>query len=178
MTDPDPTREDLRQATLLAIGQSSTLTTVALALVAGEVALATFLIDKYELGAVAWLLGALSFTAFLASAYQGGRGTRNLIAAGARGDWKTSTKRGRFFLQIVYGIAGAITLVATLGIGLSSDRRDSSVDEVRKALRTAEAALKTHVANESVRLETVDRALERERRSVQRLARRVRRLER
>lgn len=116
---PTGSADDLRAASNLTTTLSGYLITAALAVLGGQAIVVTFVIDKRNQLEAFYAVSAVGTASLVCSIILGGAGIYEIVHAGARGEWKVSTKGGKFNLQAVLALLGAVLVVASAFLGHS-----------------------------------------------------------
>jgi hypothetical protein len=112
--------DDPRTAAGMVASLSSYVASATLAVLGALAAIATFVIDKREhLGGFYALSGAAA-VALIASIFVGGKGVYEIAENGAKGTWKTDTRRKKFAWQSGLALLGVILVGASI---LSGDKK-------------------------------------------------------
>jgi hypothetical protein len=126
MNNDTGTADDRRAASALVTTLSSYIITAALAVLGAQAVLTTFVIDKREHLTAFYIVGGCGATALVLSIIAGGAGTYEIITAGARGDWKVTTRGGKFNIQAVLALIGTILVVASAFLGDAKPRESAN----------------------------------------------------
>jgi hypothetical protein len=111
------TVDDRRAASSLVTTLSSYVITAALAVLGAQAVLTTFVVDKREHLTWFYRVGGLGTVALVGSIIIGGSGVYEIIGAGARGDWKITTRYRKFNLQSWLALLGTILVIASAFLG-------------------------------------------------------------
>jgi hypothetical protein len=111
------TIDDRRAASGLVTTLSSYVITAALAVLGAQAVLATFVIDRREHLMSFYIVGACGTVALILSILFGGAGVYEIIRAGARGDWKVTTRHGKFNIQSWLALIGTVLVIASAFLG-------------------------------------------------------------
>jgi glucan phosphoethanolaminetransferase (alkaline phosphatase superfamily) len=114
------TNDNERQGATLKVGISSYVGTATLALIAGAVALFTYIQQHYRLSWIFYLFIMLALVALVASFIFGGRGANSTVKAVANGTWDGSTKTADFNRQAILTVIGLLFILVAAGLGLTS----------------------------------------------------------
>lgn len=96
---PTGSADDLRAASNLTTTLSGYLITAALAVLGGQAIVVTFVIDKRNELEAFYAVSAVGTASLVCSIILGGAGIYEIVQAGARGEWKVSTKGGKFIFK-------------------------------------------------------------------------------
>lgn len=132
--------EDERQAATLKVGISSYVGTATLALIAGVVAIYTYVRQYFE---APWAFSVVALVAVLllvSSFVLGGKGADKTAERVGQGTWNHQTKTPEFEGQAILTLIGLIALIAAAMIGTLSPSKPASDPQL-----PAVAALKTEV---------------------------------
>jgi hypothetical protein len=156
------------------VGLSGTVTTITLGLVAGSVAIYTFVLDRYDVPSTFWPVGVAAIGCLGASAYYGGRGVSEIASNGKKGEWPTTTTGRAFAKQTGLALLGAVLLLVGITLGTTAERRSSGSDRAITLL----AARSAQIDNLSAEITRLTTALDSSRETQSRLSKRLARLER
>jgi hypothetical protein len=117
VSDGGGTIDDRRAASSLVTTLSSYVITAALAVLGAQAVLATFVIDRREHLTSFYVVGGCGCAALILSIIVGGAGVYEIIAAGARGDWKVTTRGGKFNIQVWLALLGTLLVIASAFLG-------------------------------------------------------------
>jgi hypothetical protein len=117
MTNEGGTIDDRRAASSLVTTLSSYVITAALAVLGAQAVLATFVIDRREHLTSFYVVGGFGTAALVGSIIIGGAGVYEIISAGARGDWRITTRGGKFNIQAWLALIGTILVIASAFLG-------------------------------------------------------------
>jgi hypothetical protein len=109
--------EDKRAASSLATTLSGFVITAALAVLGAQAVVATFVIDRRDHLGSFYGVSAAAAAALVLSIIFGGLGIDEIIAAGAGGNWKHRTTGGKFNIQSILALVGAILVMASAFLG-------------------------------------------------------------
>jgi hypothetical protein len=112
------TDDNQRQSATLKVSISNYVGTATLALIAGAVALFTFIQQNYNLPWFFYLFMLLALATLVASFISGGLGADSTVKAVASGDW--SKKTPAFNIQAILTLFGLIFILVAAGLGLTS----------------------------------------------------------
>jgi hypothetical protein len=112
---PDP----LAAANLLA-GIGSTLITLALGVLAGEIALFTYLSQNYQVGTWFYIVSGVAAFCLIMSMISGGAGIAKTANHVANSDWSTSTPNNKFNYQAYWGVGGLGLIVVAFVIAVNA----------------------------------------------------------
>jgi len=116
------TTEDERHAALMKTSISSYVGTATLAVLAGGVALFTYIQQNFKASAIFYVLVAVTLATLVLSFILGGRGTNTTAETLARGNWTKDTKIPDFNLQALLTLLGMVLLIAATVVGTATHR--------------------------------------------------------
>jgi len=161
--------DDQRVAVGLKVGISNYVATASLAVLAGSLALYTYIAQNFSPSWLFYVLIGLGSLALVASIFLGGMGTDFSVAKAATGEWD-NPDMWQFDWQAVLTIVALVFVIAATARGTTSDRapdgaaksREHVAGELRRlrAAVQADQALQTRVAeleNEVRRLQAARR---------------------
>lgn len=111
------TPEDARAASSLVTTLSGFVITAALAVLGAQAVVATFVIDRREHLTAFYAVSAVGAAALVLSIIFGGLGIDEIVVAGASGNWKYRTNGGKFNIQSILALVGAILVMASAFLG-------------------------------------------------------------
>ena len=111
------TADDKRAASNLVTTLSGFVITAALAVLGAQAVVATFVIDRREHLTWFYVVSGFGAAALVLSIIVGGLGIDEIVAAGARGEWKHRTRGGKFNIQSILALIGAILVMASAFLG-------------------------------------------------------------
>lgn len=120
--------EDERQAALIKTNISTYVGTATLAVIAGSVALFTYIQQNFSLSAFFYVFMAISVFASILSFIMGGRGANETAKTLAAGTWNKDTKTAAFNRQAILTLIGIIFLTIATVIGTTSPVRSMAKD--------------------------------------------------
>lgn len=118
--DPSGTNENERQAAILKVGISNYVGTATLAVLAGGVALFTYIQQNFKVSGVFYGFTAAAAVLLIASFFVGGRGAAKTANELAKGTWRASTKITAFNWQAILTLAGTLALIIATAVGTGS----------------------------------------------------------
>jgi hypothetical protein len=136
MSDGGGSVDDRRAASSLVTTLSSYIITAALAVLGAQAVLATFVIDRREHLTSFYVVGGFGTAALVGSIIVGGAGVYEIIDAGARGEWKITTRGGKFNIQAWLALIGTVLVIASAFLG---DAKSSSKEGTSAGDSTASA---------------------------------------
>jgi len=110
------------QAAILKVGISNYVGTATLAVLAGGVALFTYIQQNFKVSGVFYGFTAAAGVLLIASFFVGGRGSAKTANELAKGTWKEDTKIEAFNWQAILTLLGTLALVVATAVGTSSHR--------------------------------------------------------
>jgi amino acid transporter len=116
------------QAAAMKVGTSNYVATSALAVIGGASALYVYVSQNFEPTASFYGSMLLGLALLVASIVLGGLGADDATADVAKGSWSLSSGGDYFNLQSVLTLLGLLCVLAATGLGVSSDRRESTVE--------------------------------------------------
>ncbi len=119
---PPWTSENERQAAILKVGISNYVGTATLAVLAGGVALFTYIQQNFKVSGVFYGFTAAAAVLLIASFFVGGRGAAKTANELAKGTWKTNTKINAFNWQAIFTLVGTLALIMATAVGTSSHK--------------------------------------------------------
>jgi hypothetical protein len=114
------TSDDERQAALMKTSISNYVGTATLALIAGGVALFTYIQQNFKASAGFYVLVAIAVVTLVSSFIFGGKGANTTTEELARGTWTKDTKIREFNWQAILTLAGLISLIAATAVGTAT----------------------------------------------------------
>ncbi len=114
---PAGSGEDARAAAGLVVSLSSYVVTAALAVLGAQAVVVTFILDKRTHLMPFYITTGLGGLALISSVIVGGWGIYEIAVAGAKGRWTVRTKGGKFNMQSVLALLGAILVVTSAFLG-------------------------------------------------------------
>jgi hypothetical protein len=126
--DEDATNENERQAAALKAGISSYVGTATLAMLAGGVALFTYVQQNFNVSGVFYGFTAAAGVLLIASFVAGGKGANTTASELAKGTWKKGTNTPAFNVQAILTLLGTVALVVATVVGTSSHRLTTPQD--------------------------------------------------
>lgn len=133
------TNENERQAAVLKAGISNYVGTATLAVLAGAVALFTYVQQNFEVSAVFYGFTAAAAVLLIASFVAGGKGASATADNLAKGTWK-GQKTPAFNVQAILTLLGTVALVVATAVGTSSHRPTTTRKDPCVALLSRELA--------------------------------------
>jgi hypothetical protein len=115
--------EDRRAAASLVATLSSYVITAALAVLGAQAVITTFVLDRREELTLFYVLGGLGAAMLVLSVLIGCAGIYEIAAAGSGGDWKVTTRRGKFNLQAICALVGTVLVIAS---AFQGERREDA----------------------------------------------------
>jgi hypothetical protein len=122
------TSENERQAAVLKAGISTYVGTATLAVLAGGVALFTYVQQNFNVSGVFYGFTATAGVLLILSFMAGGKGANTTAEKLANGTWKKGTETPEFNLQAVLTLLGTVALVVATVVGTSSHRLTTTKD--------------------------------------------------
>ena len=116
------TNENEQQAAVLKVGISNYVGTATLAVLAGGVALFTYIQQNFKVSSVFYVFTAAAAVLLITSFFVGGRGAAKTANELARGTWKAGTKIEAFNWQAILTLLGTVALIVATAVGTSSHR--------------------------------------------------------
>jgi hypothetical protein len=111
------TDDNQRQAAAIKVSISNYVGTAALAMLAGAVALFTYVQQNFNPSASFYVLILLAVIALVGSLFAGGKGANSTATALAQGTWDDKTKTKAYSRQAVLTLAGLVLVLAAAGVG-------------------------------------------------------------
>jgi hypothetical protein len=130
-SDGGGTADDRRTASGLVTTLSSFVITAALAVLGAQAVLATFVIDRREHLTAFYVVSGCGTAALVLSILVGGAGIYEITSAGARGEWKITTRRRKFNIQVWLALIGTILVVASAFLGDTKPTNPGAVVNLR-----------------------------------------------
>ena len=122
------TSDNERQGALIKASISSYVGTATLAVLAGGVALFTYIQQNFQVSASFYSLMALAAIVLVGSFIAGGKGANTTAGQVAAGTWTKDTKTRAFNWQALLTLAGMIILIIATAVGTSSHRPTKTKD--------------------------------------------------
>jgi len=127
--DPN-NQESQKTAVSMWSGLSSQLITAALAVIAVEGALITFVLDKYVSAHWVWIPTFISVALLISSVWMGGKGINAMATKGSDGDWNIDHGAWDFQLQALMCLLGLIFFgMALLSLPLLATKKEDAVEK-------------------------------------------------
>lgn len=132
----DGTLENKRQAGAISASISTYVATAALAVLAGAVALFTYVTQNYV--AEDWFYGLLAagVAALVVAIFLGGKGSAAVAQAVGSGDYEPGTTSDFFSCQAGLTLIGLLLILAATAVGVTDARQTSAVAREVEALKT------------------------------------------
>jgi hypothetical protein len=111
------TDDNQRQAAAIKVSISNYVGTAALAMLAGAVALFTYIQQNFNPSVVFYILILLSVISLVASFFAGGKGANSTATAVAQGTWSHQTKTNAYNLQAILTLAGLVLVLTSAAVG-------------------------------------------------------------
>jgi hypothetical protein len=111
------TDDNQRQAAAIKVSISNYVGTAALAMLAGGVALFTYIQQNFNPSGLFYLLILLSLIALVASLFAGGKGADSTATKLGSGAWTHETRTVAYQVQTFLTLAGLILVLAAAGVG-------------------------------------------------------------
>jgi len=111
------TDDNQRQAATIKVSISNYVGTAALAMLAGAVALFTYIQQNFNPSVTFYVLMLLSVIALVASFFAGGKGANSTADAVAKGTWSDTTKTTAYNVQAILTLAGLVLVLAAAAVG-------------------------------------------------------------
>ena len=124
--DKVETDENERQAAVLKVGISNYVGTATLAVLAGGVALFTYIQHNFNPSVVFYGFTAAAAVLLIASFFVGGRGAAKTANELATGTWKKNTRNRAVNWQALLTLVGTVVLMAATAVGTSSQHRPTT----------------------------------------------------
>jgi uncharacterized membrane protein len=134
------TDENERQAAALKASISSYVGTATLAVLAGGVALFTYVQQNFNVSDLFYTFTIVAAIALVASFIAGGKGANSTAEQLAAGTWTKNTKTRAFNWQALLTLAGTVALVVATAVGTSSHRPTAAKKDPCVALLSHELA--------------------------------------
>lgn len=109
--------DDARTASGLVTSLSSYVITAALAVLGAQAVVATFVIDRRKDLTAFYGVSAAGTAALILSIVVGGLGIYEIALAGASGNWKVTTRHGKFNVQAILALVGSVLVVISAFLG-------------------------------------------------------------
>jgi hypothetical protein len=116
------TNENERQAAVLKAGISNYVGTATLAVLAGGVALFTYVQQNFEVSGFFYGFTATAAALLIASFVAGGKGANTTADNLAKGTWNAGTNTPAFNIQAILTLLGTVALIVATAVGTSSHR--------------------------------------------------------
>lgn len=111
------TDDNERQAAAIKVSISNYVGTAALAMLAGAVALFTYVQQNFNPSAAFYVLILLSVIALVSSFFAGGKGANSTATAVAKGTWSHATKTNSYNVQAILTLAGLVLVLTAAAVG-------------------------------------------------------------
>ena len=176
--DETGSEEDRREAAKLNASLSIGVIAGAATTIAAATALLAFSVGNFRVETSSAIFWAGAFVLLFVSAVLGGSGLRDLMRAGASGDWKAGVGRGYFSGQAVLYVLGVLALAIAAVASFDGPRRGAASEARVEQLTAKTTELTGQVASAEARARAARRRAGRALRRVDALERRVLRISR
>jgi signal transduction histidine kinase len=116
------------EAASMQVSISSYVGTATLAVLAGAVALFTYISQQFEPKCGFYVLMIIGAVALVFSLFLGGKGSAAVASHVNSNSWSTSTKVDEFGGQALLALIGVFAVLAATAVGLASPRQDNSLE--------------------------------------------------
>jgi hypothetical protein len=137
---PGSTDDNGRQAAAIKVSISNYVGTAALAMLAGAVALFTYIQQNFNPSVLFYVLILLSVIALVAGIVAGGKGADSTADEVAKGTWNQDTTTPAYNVQSILTLAGLVLVLAAAGVGTTLSAPPAKPDACVTLLSTQLAA--------------------------------------
>lgn len=149
--------EEERQAATLKVGISNYVGSAALAIIAGGIALYTYISQTFDVALGFDVLMFVALGALVIAIFLGGLGSDQLSAHLAAGTWTKDTRGQLYNFQALLTLLGLLLVLIASIIGVSAEQRSQSTDRRLDRLTGDIARLEVQLRNQSATVEELQR---------------------
>jgi hypothetical protein len=144
--------ENQRQGAALKVGISNYVGNVTIALLAGAIALYTYVNQFFKPGMPFSGAVVITVASLFGSLFQGGRGANSTAETVAKGEWTATTKTSAFNCQAILALVGLGALVVAAILGATSPDRpaSASTETTNNTASIAKLQVQLQAANETL----------------------------
>lgn len=163
MTDPSLASAQIK------VDISKSVSTAALAVLAGAVTLLTYIANAHQIGRAFYTLWLLGVALLVAALFVGGRTTNEVATAVSKGTWTGTARSGGFGIQALLTLGGLLFVAVSAVVGVSSDRVPDPTQQRLQKLEVDIAQFRQREVTSNEQVAELERHLKRMQNALERL---------